>query len=76
LTLNRPAILTELTPISDGLIGTFGAYDSVLFEIIFAQFSPQGKLPFEIPSSMAAVTAQKKTCLVALRHLCLNLAMD
>lgn len=58
--LNRPAILTELNQLSDGLIGTFGVYDSLLFDVIFGQFSPQGKLPFEIPSSMAAVMAQKE----------------
>jgi beta-glucosidase len=58
--LNRPAILTELNQFSHGLIGTFGVYDSVLFEMIFGQFSPQGKLPFEIPSSMSAVRAQQE----------------
>ena len=58
--LNRPAILTELNDMSDGLIGTFGVYDSVLFEMIFGRFDPQGKLPFEIPSSMAAVMAQQE----------------
>ena len=58
--LNRPAILTELNQLSDGLIGTFGVYDSLLFDVIFGQFSPQGKLPFEIPSSMDAVMAQKE----------------
>ena len=58
--LNRPAILTELNQLSDGLIGTFGVYDSVLFDVIFGQFSPQGKLPFEIPSSMTAVMAQQE----------------
>jgi len=58
--LNQPAILTELNQLSHGLIGTFGVYDSVLFEMIFGQFSPQGKLPFEIPSSMSAVRAQQE----------------
>ena len=58
--LNRPAILTELNEISDGLIGTFGVYDSILYEVIFGQFSPQGKLPFEIPSSMESVEKQKE----------------
>jgi beta-glucosidase len=58
--LNRPAILTELNKISDGLIGTFGVYDSILYEVIFGQFSPQGKLPFEIPSSMESVGNQKE----------------
>jgi hypothetical protein len=55
--LNRPAILTKLNRLSDDLIGTFGVYDSVLFDVIFGQFSPQGKLPFEMPSSMASVMA-------------------
>jgi len=58
--LNRPAILTELDQLSRGLIGTFGVYDSVLFEMIFGEFNPQGKLPFEIPSSMAAVRGQQE----------------
>ena len=58
--LNRPAILTELNEISNGLIATFGVYDSVLYEVIFGRFSPQGKLPFEIPSSMRSVENQKE----------------
>jgi beta-glucosidase len=35
-------------------------YDLVLFEMIFGEFNPQGKLPFEIPSSMAAVRGQQE----------------
>jgi beta-glucosidase len=58
--LNRPAILTELNQISHSLVGTFGVYDAVLFDMLFGQFSPQGKLPFEIPSSMEAVIKQKE----------------
>jgi len=58
--LNRPAILSDINRRSEALIGTFGVYDSVLLEIIFGDFNPQGKLPFEIPSSMAAVLAQKE----------------
>jgi len=42
------------------LIGTFGVYDSILYEVIFGQYSPQGKLPFEIPSSMESVEHQKE----------------
>ena len=41
-------------------IGTFGVYDSILYEVIFGQFSPQGKLPFELPSSMESVENQKE----------------
>ncbi|MBT3619118.1 MAG: hypothetical protein HN523_01680, partial [Porticoccaceae bacterium] len=32
----------------------------ILYEVIFGQFSPQGKLPFEIPSSMESVGNQKE----------------
>ncbi|MDG1494348.1 MAG: glycoside hydrolase family 3 N-terminal domain-containing protein [Porticoccaceae bacterium] len=58
--LNRPAILTELDLHSQALIGTFGVYDSVVFEMIFGAFNPGGKLPFEIPRSMDAVLNQKE----------------
>jgi len=58
--LNRPAILTELDMHSQALIGTFGVYDSVVFEMVFGEFNPRGKLPFEIPRSMDAVLKQKE----------------
>ena len=56
--LNRPAILTEIEKISHGLIGVFGVFDEVVLEIIFGNFNPTGKLPFDIPSSMKEVNDQ------------------
>ncbi|MEC9414616.1 MAG: glycoside hydrolase family 3 N-terminal domain-containing protein, partial [Pseudomonadota bacterium] len=50
--LNRPAILSEIEKLSHGLIGVFGVFDEVVLEIIFGDFNPMGKLPFDIPSSM------------------------
>ena len=58
--LNRPAILEEIKTYSSGLIGTFGVLDQVIFEGIFGNFNPSGKLPFEIPSSMESVLNQKE----------------
>ena len=58
--LNRPAILKEIKELSSGLIGTFGVSDNIIFEGIFGEFNPTGKLPFEIPSSMESVLEQKE----------------
>ena len=56
--LNRPAILTEIEKLSHGLIAVFGVFDEVVLEIIFGDFNPIGKLPFDIPSSMKEVNKQ------------------
>ena len=58
--LNRPAILEDIKNHSSALIGTFGVLDEIIFEGIFGEFNPSGKLPFEIPSSMESVLNQKE----------------
>ena len=58
--LNRPAILEDIKKLSSSLIGTFGVSDRIMFEGIFGEFSPTGKLPFEIPVSMESVLNQKE----------------
>ena len=58
--LNRPAILEHIKVSSSGVIATFGVLDQVIFEGIYGEFNPSGKLPFEIPSSMEAVNNQKE----------------
>ena len=58
--LNRPAILSSIKKHSSGLIGTFGVEDKIIFEALFGEFNPSGKLPFEIPSSMDSVLNQKE----------------
>ena len=42
------------------MIGTFGVLDQVIYEAIYGNFNPNGKLPFEIPSSMEEVINQKE----------------
>ena len=56
--LNRPAVLTELKGMSGALVGTFGVSDEAMLDVVFGRHSPVGKLPFELPSSMAEVAAQ------------------
>ena len=56
--LNRPAVLTELKNMSGALVGTFGVSDEAMLDVLFGRHNPAGKLPFELPSSMAEVEAQ------------------
>jgi beta-glucosidase len=56
--LDRPAILTELAAACGAVVGTFGASPDAILDLVFGRFSPTGKLPFELPSSMAAVEQQ------------------
>lgn len=57
--LERPAILTNVSPLTSVLIGNFGASDRALLDLVAGKVRPTGKLPFELPSSMAAAHAQK-----------------
>ena len=58
--LERPVILTEIDAASGALIADFGISDEVLAELLFGRARPQGKLPFELPSSWEAVLDQKE----------------
>jgi beta-glucosidase len=58
--LERPAVIPEIAEKSTALLGNFGANDDALLDVVFGKFPPQGKLPFELPSSMEAVRNQKE----------------
>jgi beta-glucosidase len=58
--LERPAILTEIDASSAALLAEFGTSDEVLTELLFGKMEPEGKLPFELPSSWEAVLEQKE----------------
>lgn len=56
-----PTVLTpELVGSVNGLLATFDILDSAVLDVIFGRFNPVGKLPFQIPSSMESVLAQKE----------------
>ncbi len=56
--LDRPAILTEIAGAAAALVGSFGASDAAVLDLVFGRFAPSAKLPFELPSSMDAVLRQ------------------
>ena len=58
--LDRPAVIPEISASAKGLLGDFGASDEAVLDVVFGKSKPGGHLPFELPSSMAAVRAQKE----------------
>jgi beta-glucosidase len=57
--LDRPAILTEVKNRASALIANFGVSDAALLDVITGVARPEGRLPFELPSSMSEVEAQR-----------------
>jgi beta-glucosidase len=58
LHLERPAIIAELVAACAAVVAVFGASDEAVLDVLFGRAQPEGRLPFELPSSMAAVREQ------------------
>ena len=58
LHLDSPLVVPELAAEASALVATFGVSDEALLDVLAGRFTPAGKLPFEMPSSMEAVRAQ------------------
>jgi len=56
--MGRPAILTNVAEKAKGVLAFFGASDDALLDVMTGKAAARGKLPFELPSSMAAVERQ------------------
>ena len=56
--LDRPAILTPIRDRAAALVADFGVSDEALLDVLTGKAPFTGKLPFELPSSEAAVEAQ------------------
>ena len=57
--LARPAILTGIRERAAAILANFGASDAALFDAIEGKQKAEGRLPFELPSSMDDIRAQK-----------------
>jgi beta-glucosidase len=60
LYLDRPYVIPEIARESAALVGHFGVSDAALLDVLTGAAPPSGTLPFEMPSSMNAVRAQKE----------------
>jgi beta-glucosidase len=57
--LDRPAILTAVRDRAGALLANFGVSDVALLDVVTGRARAEGRLPFELPSSMAEVEAQR-----------------
>ena len=57
--LDRPAVIPEISAAAAALLADYGASDEAVLNVIFGKSAPEGQLPFELPSSMDAVRAQR-----------------
>ncbi|MFJ4778200.1 glycoside hydrolase family 3 protein [Streptomyces sp. NPDC088762] len=59
INLERPAVIPEIAERAAALIADYGASDDALLDVAFGRAVPEGRLPFELPRSMAAVAASR-----------------
>jgi beta-glucosidase len=59
LYLDRPAILSTVAEDAAAIVVNYGCADDTLLDVLFGAAKPQGKLPFELPRSTAAVEASR-----------------
>ncbi|MFD7199273.1 glycoside hydrolase family 3 protein [Streptomyces sp. NPDC059893] len=55
INLERPAVIPEIAEKASALIADYGASDTALLDVAFGRAAGEGRLPFELPRSMAAV---------------------
>jgi beta-glucosidase len=58
--LERPSMLTEIAEKAGAILANFGATELAMFDIIFGNFNPEGKLPFDLPSDWDSVLNQQE----------------
>jgi beta-glucosidase len=58
LHLDRPAVIPELADACAAVVAVFGASDEAVDDVLRGRVKAEGRLPFELPRSMAAVRAQ------------------
>lgn len=57
--LDRPAVIPEVADQATALLVSYGSNEGAFFDVIFGNVHPEGKLPFDLPSSMRAVEKSK-----------------
>ncbi|MCM2391151.1 glycoside hydrolase family 3 protein [Streptomyces albipurpureus] len=53
--LERPAVIPEIAERAGALLASYGASDAALLDVLFGHARPEGRLPFQLPRSMAEV---------------------
>ncbi len=58
--LERPAVIPKVAAEAAALLGSYGSSDEAFLDVVFGYAEPEGVLPFDLPSSMAAVIAARE----------------
>ncbi len=58
--LERPTVMPVIADSAVAILANFGATDRAIFDVLFGRFAPEGRLPFEMPSSWEAVLNQEE----------------
>ena len=56
---DRPAILEPIVDAAAGVTLNWGASAAALLDVLTGAAEPKGRLPFDLPRSMSAVTANR-----------------
>lgn len=58
--LDRPAVVPELAEEAAALLANFGSSTDAFLDIVLGKAEPEGRLPFDLPSSMKAVEESRE----------------
>lgn len=56
--MDRPAVLTTVTPYAKAILVNFGASDAAVLDVVLGKVTARGRLPFQLPRSMDQVRRQ------------------
>lgn len=57
--LDRPAVIPEVADLAAALMVSYGSCGLAFLDVVVGKASPEGKLPFDLPSSTKAVEASR-----------------
>jgi beta-glucosidase len=57
--MERPFVIPQLAQAARAIVANFGVTDDAIFDVLFGRARPEGRLPFDMPSSWASVLKQK-----------------
>jgi beta-glucosidase len=60
INLERPAVIPDLAEHAAALLANYGSDADALLDVLTGRAAPEGKLPFDLPRSMAAVEASRE----------------
>lgn len=58
--LDRPAVIPGGVAGAVAVLANYGSSDEAFLDVVFGRAQPEGALPFDPPSSMAAVAASRE----------------